>query len=297
MKTAQNNRLGIALMSATALVFAAQDGISRHLASEYNVFMPVMIRFWFFALFVMALAARAPGGIRAAIHSHFPALQITRALLLALEICVMVAAFVKLGLIASHAIFTTYPLMVAMLSGPILGERVGWRRWSAIGVGFIGVLIILQPGYAVFSPWALVPFAASAMFATYSLLTRYVARKDAASVSFFWTGVAGALALTPVGLWHWQWMTAADWGWMGLLCCTAALGHWLLIRAYEVAEASAIQPFSYLQLVFVSVLALVLFDETLTLNVVIGAGVVVAAGLFTLWRQRIRGLPPSVPDL
>lgn len=294
---AQNNRLGILLMSATALVFAAQDGISRHLASEYNVYMPVMIRFWFFAVFVMMLAARAPGGIRAAIHSHFPALQITRGLLLALEVCVMVGAFVKLGLIASHAIFTSYPLMVAMLSGPILGERVGWRRWTAICVGFVGVLIILQPGYAVFSLWALVPFAASAMFATYSLLTRYVARKDAASVSFFWTGTVGALALTPVGLWHWQPMTTADWGWMGLLCCTAALGHWLLIRAYEVAEASAIQPFSYLQLVFVSVLALVLFGETLSLNVVIGAGVVVAAGLFTLWRQRIKGAQDPVPDL
>lgn len=297
MRQAQNNRLGIVLMSATALVFAAQDGISRHLASEYNVFLPVTIRFWFFAVFVMILAARAPGGIRAAARSHFPALQITRGLLLALEVCVMVAAFVKLGLIASHAVFTSYPLMVAMLSGPILGEKVGWRRWTAILVGFVGILIILQPGNAVFSLWSLVPFAASAMFATYSLLTRYVARKDAASVSFFWTGVAGALALTPIGLWHWQPMTGADWGWMGLLCCTAALGHWLLIRAYEVAEASAIQPFGYLQLVFAALLALALFGETLSLNVAFGAGVVVAAGIFTLWRQRIRDRqdPPQTP--
>lgn len=215
----------------------------------------------------------------------------------ALEVCVMVGAFVKPGLIASHAIFTSYPLMVAMLSGPILGERVGWRRRSAIGVGCIGVLIILQPGYAVFSPWALVPFAASAMFATYSLLTRYAARKDTVSVSFFRTGVAGALALTPVGLWHWQPMTGPDWGWMGLLCCTAALGHWLLIRAQAVAGASAIQPFSCLHLVFVSVLALVLVGGTLTLNAVIGAGAVVAAGLFTLRRPRVRGQEPSVPDL
>ena len=88
------------------------------------------------------------------------------------------------------------------------------------------------------------------MFAVYGLLTRYVARKDSATVSFFWTGVVGAVAMTPFGLAHWVWMTPVDWGWMALLCCTAALSHWLLIKSYAVAEASAIQPFAYLQLVW-----------------------------------------------
>ena len=152
----------------------------------------------------------------------------------------------------------------------------------------IGCLIILQPGVAVFSPWALVPLAAALMFAFYSLLTRLVARKDTAQVSFFWTGIGGAAAITPLGLWHWQTMTISDWGWMSALCCTAIIGHWLLIRAYAVAEASAVQPFAYLQLVFVSALGITLFGEVLRLNVLIGAGLVVAAGVFTLWRQHVR---------
>ena len=126
------------------------------------------------------------------------------------------------------------------------------------------------------------------MFAIYGLLTRYVARKDPAPVSFFWTGVVGALAMTPFGLATWTWMTPAAWGWMATLCCTAVLGHWLLIRAFAVAEASAIQPFAYLQLVFASGIGLVIFNETLRPNVAIGAGIVVAAGVFTLWRQRMR---------
>jgi drug/metabolite transporter (DMT)-like permease len=168
-----------------------------------------------------------------------------------------------------------------------LGEKVGWRRWTAIGVGFIGVLIILQPGYAVFSPWALVPLLAAFLFALYGLLTRYVARGDAASVSFFWTGTVGALAMTCIGVWFWEPMTGADWGWMATLCCLAAAGHWCLIKALEVAEASAIQPFAYLQLVFVSIIGLTVFNETLAPNLVIGAAVVVAASLFTLWRQRL----------
>jgi drug/metabolite transporter (DMT)-like permease len=286
--TEQNTRLGIWLMVATTFVFSIQDGISRHLAGTYNVYMVVMIRFWFFAVFVALMAARNEGGIRAAVRTRYPWLQVTRGLLLVAEVCVMVYAFVLLGLVESHAVFTCYPLLVAALSGPVLGEKVGWRRWSAIAAGFVGVLIILQPGVAVFSPAALVPLLSAFLFALYGLLTRYVARGDAASVSFFWTGMVGALAMTPLGLLHWQPMTSPDWGWMALLCCTAAFAHWLLIRCYEVAEASAVQPFAFLQLVFVAIIGITLFGEVLRPNVLLGAVIVVGAGLFTLWRQRLR---------
>ncbi len=288
MSIEQNTRLGIGLMIAVTVVFATQDALSRHLASSYNVWMVVMIRYWFFAAFVIALAARSKGGLRAATRSARPKVQIFRSLLLAMEICVMVTGFVYIGLVESHAVFSTYPLLIAALSGPVLGEKVGWRRWAAIGIGFVGVLIILQPGVGVFDPGALFPLAAATMFALYGLLTRYVGRYDTASVSFFYTGTIGAVLMTLVGIWHWQPMLPADWGWMLALCCCAALSHWLLIRAYEVAEASAIQPFAYLQLVFASALGVLIFAEALRINVVIGAAIVVAAGLFTLWRQRIR---------
>ncbi|MDX1819353.1 MAG: DMT family transporter [Paracoccaceae bacterium] len=284
--TEQNTRLGILLMIATTFVFAMQDGISRHLAGEYNVFMVIMIRYWFFAAFVMSIAARRAGGLRAAAKTSQPVLQAFRAVLLVTEICVMVLAFTLLGLIESHAVFTCYPLLIAALSGPVLGEKVGWRRWAAIGVGFIGVLIILQPGFGVFRIEAIVPLIAALMFALYGLLTRYAARKDSTATSFFWTGTVGSLAMTSVGIWFWEPMSATDWGWMGLLCITGALGHWLLIKCYEVAEASAVQPFAYLQLVFVSVLGIVIFSETIRTNVAIGAALIVAAGLFTLWRER-----------
>ncbi|MFT7254525.1 MAG: drug/metabolite transporter (DMT)-like permease [Paracoccaceae bacterium] len=284
----QNTRLGIWLMIVTTFVFAMQDGISRHLAGEYNVLMVVMIRYWFFAAFVIAIAGRKAGSLRAAAATEQPILQAVRGLLLSLEICVMVAAFVLLGLVESHAVFTSYPLLIAALSGPILGERVGWRRWTAIGVGFIGVLIILQPGFRVFSPYALVPLASAAMFALYGLLTRYAARKDTAATSFFWTGTVGAVAMTIIGIWFWEPMSRPDWAWMALLCVTGALGHWLLIKCYEVSEASAVQPFAYLQLVFAASLGIVVFGETVELNVAIGAAVVVTAGLFTLWRARTK---------
>jgi drug/metabolite transporter (DMT)-like permease len=284
----KDTTLGIWLMIATSVVFAAQDGLSRHLAGEYNVLMVVMIRYWFFAAFVIAIARRQSGSIRTAARTRQPVVQAFRGLLLAGEICVMVWAFTLLGLVESHAVFACYPLLVAALSGPVLGEQVGWRRWVAIGVGFVGVMIILQPGVTVFQVEALVPLLSATMFALYALLTRYVARQDTAATSFFWTGTVGAVAMTVAGVTHWEPMSGPDWGMMALLCVSGAAGHWLLIKCYEVAEASAVQPFAYLQLVFATLIGVTVFNEVLEPHVVVGAAVVVGAGLFTLWRERVR---------
>jgi len=273
-------------MIATTFVFAVQDGVSRHLAGEYNVYMVVMVRYWFFAAFVIAWARMQHGSVRKLAATNQPFLQIFRGLLLIAEICVMVLGFVYLGLIESYAIFITYPLIIAALSGIILGEQVGWRRWIAICIGFIGVLVILQPGFRVFSPYALLPMASALMFALYGLLTRFAARKDSAATSFFWTGAIGAIGMTAVGIFHWQPMTASDWGWMGFLSIMGVLGHFLLIKCYAVAEASTVQPFAYLQLVFGGALGWMIFNDGLRWGTAIGALIVIAAGLFTLWRER-----------
>ena len=291
MSQSNNIPLGIMLMVATTMVFAVQDGLSRHLAENYNVLMVVMIRYWFFAAFVIALALRKAGGIRKAAATTQPAVQILRGVLLSAQICTMVLGFTILGLVESHAVFTCYPLLVAALSGPILGEKVGWRRWAAIGVGFIGVLVILQPGFRVVDPAAAIPLAGAAMFAVYGLLTRYVARRDNTATSFFWTGVTGAVVMTAVGVWFWEPMTPGNWLLMGTLCITGVTGHWLLIRCYEVAEASAVQPFAYAQLIFTVIIGLSVFNEVLRPSVVLGAGMIVAAGLFTLWRERLQRRP------
>jgi len=282
----ENPRLGILLMSLTMFIFAVQDGISAHLAQTYNVFMVVMIRYWVFAAFVLALAARQSGGLKQAAATQQPVLQIFRGALLVIEIFVMVYAFTLLGLVESHAVFACYPLIVAALSGPVLGERVGWRRWMAIGMGFVGVLIILQPGVAVFKPQATIALLSASLFSLYALLTRYAARQDTAATSFFYTGTAGAVVATAVGLWFWEPMSGIDWLWMVTLSITGVAGHYTLIRAYEVAQATTVQPFAYLHLLFASAIGLVVFQEALALNVILGSVVIVTAGLFTLWRER-----------
>ncbi|KIC37833.1 DMT family transporter [Leisingera sp. ANG-M7] len=283
-----NVPLGILLMIGATIVFALQDGISRHLAGTYNTYMVVMVRYWFFAAFVVFLAARAPGGIEKAARTDQLWLQIFRGVLLVAEICVAVYGFTILGLIESQAVFICYPLLVAALSGPVLGESVGWRRWAAIGVGLIGVLVILQPGMGVFNPAAVIPFISALMFAVYGLVTRYAARKDSTATSFFWTGIAGMVFMTAIGIWFWEPMSQGDWFWMALLCVSGVTGHWLLIKCYEMAEASAVQPFAYFHLIWAAMLGMAVFGEVIRTNVAIGAGIIIAAGLFTLWRERVK---------
>jgi drug/metabolite transporter (DMT)-like permease len=275
--TEQNTRRGLWLMVLTTVIFSSQDGITKHLTGSYPVAMVVMLRFWFFGAAAFVISARRAGGVRAALATAHPWLQAFRGVIVVVQICVSGLAFAQLGLIQTHAVMVCGPLVIAALSGPVLGEHVGWRRWTAIGVGSFGVLIILRPDTTVFTLWSL-----------YVLATRYVSRDDSASVSFLWTGMAGALAITGPGLWMWQGMTPADWGWMLALCCTSVTGHFLLIRAYDMAEASALQPLTYLQLVFISFFGVFLFGEELQPHVIVGAVIVVAAGLFTLWRQQVR---------
>ncbi|ATG48675.1 EamA family transporter [Celeribacter ethanolicus] len=287
--TNQTPALGIWLMVAATFIFAMQDGISRHLAGTYNVFMIVMIRYWVFAGFVLMLAARK-GRLTSVLRSARPRLQFFRGALLAFEILIMVTAFVRMGLVDAPAIFAAYPLLITALSGPVLGEHIGWRRWASVAVGFIGVMIIIQPGSGVFSLNAAFPIAAAFCFALYGLLNRYVARFDSADVTFVYTGIAGAVVTTLIGVWYWQAMLPTDWLWMGLLCVTSISSHYLLIKAYELSEASAIQPFAYLQLPFSAILGLFVFGDVIRNNVVIGAAVVVAAGVFTFLRARqVRG--------
>lgn len=283
----KNVRLGIILMLSAMLVFAIQDGISRQLADKYNVMTVVVIRYWFFAAFVLAWSHFRGGGIRKVAHTTQPILQISRGVLLVAEICVMVYAYTLLGLIESHVVFACYPLLVIALSGPILGESVGWRRWLAVGVGFIGVVIILRPASDVFALEAMVPLIGTFMFAIYSLLTRYVARKDRAMTSFFWTGISGMVAISLIAPFYWTPMVGNDWWWMAALCVTGVLGHFLLIKALEVADAATTQPFAYFHLVFVALIGLFVFNESMDSMIVIGASIIIASGLFTIWRSHV----------
>jgi len=290
-----NASLGSLFFIGAMVVFATQDGISKYLALTYSVFFIVMVRYWAFGVFVLALSARKPGGIPAVARSSVLPVQIFRGVLLVMQICCIVWSFSNIGLINTHSVFASYPLMVTALSVPILGETVGIRRWLAILVGFVGVLIILQPGSSIFTPASLFPLGFAVMFALYNIATRYVARMDKPETSFFWTGVSGAAAITLIGPFYWDPMqTAFDWMWMGILSVTGTLGHYLMIRALDLTETSRVQPFVFLQMVFASGIGIFIFSEELRSTTILGASIVVASGMFTLWREQVNARKVSL---
>lgn len=286
--TEDNTRRGILLILLVSLIFALQDGLSRHLGALIPPAVVVMLRYWFLVVFVTVLATRHPGGLRAAIRTRRPATQIARGVIVALEVVVILEAFVRLGLVETHAVFSVYPLLTVLLSVLVLNEKVGWRRSLAVAIGFVGVIIILRPGFGVFRPAALLGLLSALMFATYSVLTRLVSRDDPPITSFLWMAGTGFVVITLVGLPQWQPLPRAEWGWMVLLCLLGAIAHGLMIRAYAMAEASALQPFTYTQLLWVVLIGMLVFGETVAPAVWIGGSVVVGAGLFTILRTRKR---------
>lgn len=290
--------LGYAFAIIAFTIFSVQDAVSKHLGMAYPPVLVAMFRYWAFALFAILFAMRARGGLRAAAASKRPLLQILRGLMLALQIPIAITAFAKVGLAQSQAIFASGPLIVALLSVPILGEKVGWRRWTAIGVGLCGVLLILSPSGDGFSPLVVLPISTAVIGALYGLTTRLVSRVDGPLTSFFYIGTVGAVALSIAGPFFWTEIAPADWKWMILLCCTGVTGHYLLIKAYDNLDAVAVQPITYLQLVLATGIAVVVFGEVLRLNMVIGATIVVGAGLFTVWRENVlaRRNSPSAPS-
>lgn len=284
------SRKGIWLMIAAVAAFAAQDGFSRYLAETYNTLMIVMIRYWVFAAFVTILALRRPEGLRRAIASTRLGAHFWRSALLVAEICLIVYGYTKIGLIESHAVFAVCPLLIVALSGPVLGERLSWQRWAAVAAGLVGVLIILRPGSGVFAPAALLPLGAAVLFALYSVLTRLTTRGEATFPSFFWPGVLGAGLMTLIGAGQWQTVAPQDWPLIAMYSALSVFSHWLLLKCYEVAEASSVQPFAYLQIVFVSIIGIVVYAEVLKVNVIIGAAIIVAAGIYALLHERAKVL-------
>ncbi|WP_319530909.1 DMT family transporter [uncultured Cohaesibacter sp.] len=273
-----------ALLAVT--IFSIQDAITKHVGQLYSPFLISMIRYWAFALFGLALVLNTKGSFRAAIYTARPGLQIARALLLVAQILVSILSFAYVGLAQSQSIFVAAPLMVALLAIPILGETIGWRRWVAIGIGLFGVLIIINPLDAHFSALIFLPVICVFTMSLYSILTRLVGRTDSPEVSFFYTGIIGLVITSCIGPFFWNDnIPPADWAWLIALCVTGVAGHYFLIRALAMTEAVTVQTLTYLQLVYGLAYGYFIFGEDLTAPMILGALLVVFAGVFTIWRE------------
>lgn len=291
-----NPTLGITLVVGAMLIFATQDAITKGLADSYSTPQILWVRFVFYAAFALAFSLRKKP-LRECLRSERPWLQILRSLLILAEIGAFIVAIRTLSLAEIHSLLATFPLMVTAIAAFFLREAVGIRRWAAVLVGFCGVLVILRPGFEELKPGVLVALLTALLFAAYNVLTRVVSRHDDSETSLTYMALIGAAVMTAIGPFFWTWPTLADWGWLLLLSCTAATGHMLLIKALEAAPASVLQPFNYTLLVFATIIGYLVFDNLPDSWTVVGAGIVVASGLYTIYRERVRGAKRPVPDI
>ena len=285
MKKKNILKLGITLMLLTTFTFAVQDSFSQILASDYNVILIVSLRYFFLTFCILIVCLINPAKFKKALKTEFLFIQILRGLILALEICVMVYSFTKIGLAKSHAFFSCYPLIVCVLSIPFLNEKIGFFRSICVAFGFLGTLIILRPGTSDFSLEYLIPLLSALLFALYSILTRYVSYKDNTETSLFWVGVVGTLFMSGIIPFFWEPILTVDLFWILILCLIAILGHFFLIKTLETCEASKVQPFAYFQVIFASFFGVSLFSERIDLLSVIGTSVIIFSGVLMYFRE------------
>ena len=283
-----NVKNGILLIILATLFFATMDGVSRYLAETYNVFVINMIRSWVLAILVISISLRKKNGLKKVITTKQPCIQFTRGILLISAILIGVYSFTTLGLVQTHSILSSFPLIVVAFSGPILKEKIGIQRWMAVLFGFIGVLIILNPADFIISFDALLPVAGAFVLGFYTIFTRKVSETDTSETSFFWVAMVGCAVMSIIGPFFWEPIFFKDWTLMALLCILSTAGHFLLIKAYENAEASVLQPFTYFQLFFASIIGIYIFNDKVTLSIFLGGSIVVASGIFAAWRNYIK---------
>jgi len=278
---------GIALMCAAVTCFALLDATAKFLNLHMNTLEVVWARYT--GAFVFPFMLSNPWTRPELLITRRLGMQIGRSvLLLASTLCNFVALR-YLQLDQALALSFSTPFFVAALSGPILGEWVRWRRWTAIGVGFLGVLVVIRPGTGSIHPAAALSLSAALCYALYAITTRILARTDSNLTTLFYSNVVGALALIPVL--PFVWTTPHDPLIIGLMFAAGALGafgHYLLIAAHRLAPAAVLSPFIYTEIVLVIILGFVVFGDLPNRWTLAGASIVIASGLYMLHRERVR---------
>jgi drug/metabolite transporter (DMT)-like permease len=275
---------GILLMIAAVSTFAMLDATAKYTVESLSTAMVVCFRYGIASAYVALLVWRM-GGARLLVTSHRK-LHAMRGLLLLGATGFNFLALNYIQLAQTSAITFSNPLIVCVLSPWLLGERVGFRRWMAVIVGFIGVLVIIRPGTAGFH-WAMAASLLSALCgALYQIATRHVGLRDQALTSLFYVTLTGALGAVPLALVDWQTPEIWQWGLLGLAAIFGTVGHFMLTEAHRRAPASLLAPFVYTQIVPMIVIGFLVFGDVPDGWTLAGGLVVIASGLYVLYRER-----------
>ena len=281
----QNPRLGIALMCAGLAFFGFGEACVKTLAKDYEILQVVWARYTFHALVFLLIFSRS--GIVSQMRTSRPFLHLARSVVLMLGTITFFTALIYLSLPEAVAINFAAPLLVTALSIPFLGEKVGRRRWAAIFVGFLGVLVIIRPGLGVMHWAAFLPLLTAIFYACYQIMTRIAGRTEDTRTSLFWTSAVGVTVMSCIVPFFWKMPDAQAWIIMVATGALFGFGHYLLIRAFEITPVSTLSPFHYTQIIWVTIISIIVFDQTPDEFSILGTTIVIASGLY-IWRRETR---------
>ena len=279
--------MGMGLALLAFLLFACLNVLTKHTSVTYSMVQILWFRYLLFGGFGLGLAVHKHK--KAAFRSQVPMLQVARAILLVSEVGLYVFAFRHLPLAEISAASGTGPMIGTAMSAILLREVIGVRRWLAVLGGFVGVLIIVRPGFGVFNPWMLIPLGGTVLWTLYQVLTRMVSEFDDSERTTMFTGTIGFGLLCLALPFFWE---PVDPHWLLMLLLLAVFGvagHSVLIKALSLAPASLLQPLSYSGMVWAVLFGWLFFDDIPAPTTLLGAAIIVASGLYTMHRQRIRG--------
>ena len=277
---------GIALILASTVFLGASDVTAKYLSATLPSIEIAWIRFLVFSLIMVP--AMLPGSPLFALRTKRPGLQAMRGVALLSSSLFFISGLRFLPIAEASATGFVAPLFVTALSIVFLSESVGVRRWLATAVGLIGVLIILRPGSSAFHPAAFFPIVSALAWACTLIMTRMMSGREHAITTMTWSSIVGVCVISALVPFVWVTPSWHDILFGVLIGVASTAGQWIVVLAFRYADASVLAPFSYTQLLWVSILGFILFGEVPDIWTVTGAAFIVASGLYTAHRERIR---------
>lgn len=284
--------LGIGLMVLAVFLFASIDTVAKVLLHRgYNVLQIMWARYVFHLAVMLVAVPRI--GLRPLVATRRPGLQVLRATSILIAGLAFITALEFLQLADAYALSFLSPLLVTVFAIPILGERVGWRRWSAVAVGFVGVLIVVRPGLGVTHPASGLVLIMASGFALYQVLTRRLAGGETPVSLLFYPTLVGTAVTSLLAPLVWRPVPMGDWLWLIGIGLFGAAGHGALIRGLRFAPASLLSPFIYSQMLWGLLYGWLVFGDLPDFWTLVGATVIIASGLYVLFREATRAPGPS----
>ena len=277
---------GIALILASTVFLGTSDVTAKYLSATLPSIEIAWIRFLVFALIMTP--AMVPGSPLYALRTARPGFQLMRGVALLGSSLFFISGLRYLPIAEASATGFVAPLFVTALSIVFLGERVGVRRWLATATGLLGVLIILRPGTGAFHAAAFFPIVSALCWAITLIMTRMMSGREHAITTMTYSSIAGLCVLSVLVPFTWVAPSWHDILFGVLIGVASTAGQWIVVLAFRYADASVLAPFSYSQLVWVSILGFLIFGEVPDIWTVVGAAFIVASGLYTAHRERVR---------